>query len=271
MIETWTVTPPVDRGEPLALEFRLDENQVLDLKLWLAGKPERGEFAKKLQNPLTNVVNPGKLRLEIEETEEKLRTREVRPENIPDTLADLGEKYAELGQREKALDYLKRAQAGKSGPDVDILNLMGVIAGELGDFKRQEKFYREAGAISLFGTPWFNLALTQKHQGRIAEAIESVDRALNMARKAPYLVVRALLAEKLDNKSERNAFLQEAMRTFNPVSAQSDWELGWYTTAAQMYGDKDAAAQAEAELQRRARGGKDTPREGLLPIEFQRD
>jgi molecular chaperone DnaK len=272
LAETWAVTPPVDRGEPLALEYRLDENQVLDLKLWLAGRPERGEFAKTIENPLTNVVNPGKLRLEIEQTEEMLRTREVVPKDIPDTLADLGSKYADLGQREKALDYLKRAQAGKSSPDPWILNRMGMIAGELGDYKRQEKFYREAGAIASYGAPWFNLALSQQRQGRIVEAIEAIDRALSLERQAPYLLLRAMLAEKLNKESERNDFLQEALSSFNPTSAQSDWELGWYVTAARMSGDEQAAGQAQAEQQRRARGGsRETSSEGFLPIEFQRD
>ncbi|HEU4391250.1 MAG TPA: Hsp70 family protein [Blastocatellia bacterium] len=272
LVETWTVTPPVDGGEPLALEYRLDENQVLDLKLWLAGRPERGEFTKTLQNPLTNVVNPSALRLVIEETEEKLRSREVTPEKIPDTLADLGSKYADLGQREKALDYLKRALAGKSSPDPWILNQMGMIAGELGDHKRQEKFYREAGAIASHGAPWFNLALAQQGRGRIAEAIESIERALSLERQGPYLVLRGMLAEKLSNESERNDFLQEALACFNPISAQTRWELGWYITATRMLGDQLAASQADAELQRRARGSgsTETVAGGRLPIEVKR-
>jgi tetratricopeptide (TPR) repeat protein len=87
--------------------------------------PDAEAFAVTIENPLTNVVNPNRVRLEIEVIEEKLRKGEVPKANQPDTIATLGCKYEELGQHEKALEYLKRALAGKGVPDAGILNAMG--------------------------------------------------------------------------------------------------------------------------------------------------
>jgi tetratricopeptide (TPR) repeat protein len=270
--EIWEVTGPVSLGDPLALEYRLDENQVLDLKLWLAGSPELGEYARTMENPLTNVVNPHRTRLEIEETEEKLRTREIAARDIPDTLAELGQKYANLGQREKALDYLKRALAGKGEPDAGILNRMGMVAGELGDHEREEKFYREAAAVSSWSGPWFNLALMQERSGRIDEAIEAVERAISAGEEGPYVVLRAQLAEKRGEHHDREKFLRQAFAGFDAISSQSDWELGWFLTLARMSGDDEKVQQAKAEQSRRARGRQGEPVvEGLLPIQFRTD
>jgi molecular chaperone DnaK len=265
--EEWLITGPVNRGDALTLEFRLDENQVLDLRLRLAASEDRGEFKKTIENPLTNVVNPNRVRLEIEETEEKLRTGGVPRDRQPDTLADLASKYDDLGQREKALEYLKRAMAGKGSPDPWILNRMGMIAGEMGDHERQEKFYRESGSVSSWSAPWFNLALVQRQLGRLDEAIESVERAMISDRQAPYLVLRAMLAEKFGMQPERDKYLMEALAGFSPISAQSDWELGWFLIAVRMSGDENRVLQIESEQRRRARGDAGVrPVEGVLPI-----
>jgi molecular chaperone DnaK (HSP70) len=268
MSDVWTITGPVNRGEPLTLEYRLNENQMLDLRLRLSANPDAGDFKITIENPLTNVVNPNGVRLEIDETEERLRKGEIPRGDQPDTIARLGYKYDELGQREKALEYLRRAMAGKGAPDALILNKMGSIAGEMGDHERQEKFYREAASVSSWSGPWFNLALMQKQLGRIAEAIQSVERATANDRQAPYLLLRAMLAEKTGDKTTRDIFLDDALQVFDPISAQNDWELGWFLTAVQMSGDQDKVREIHAEQQRRARGGAGARSGGgLLPIE----
>lgn len=265
--ETWSITGPVNRGEPLLMEYRLDENQVLDLRLTIPSKPERGEFVKTINNPLTNVVDPNPLRLEIEDIEEKLRTGQVPRDSQPDVLVDLASKYAELGQREKALEYLKRALVGKGRPDALILHRMALIAGEMGDHEREEKFYREAGSISSWSAPWFNLALMLRQLGRLDEAVESVERAMKTEREAPYLVLRAMLAEKLRMNTDRDSYLAEALSVFDPISAQSDWELTWFLTAARMSGDESKLKEIQDEQRHRQRSETQVASgEGWLPI-----
>jgi len=76
-----------------------------------------------------------------------------------------------------------------------------------------------------------------------------------------------MLAEKEHTQQERDTLLEEALLVFDPISAQSDWELGWYLTAARMSGDDEKVSEAQAEQRRRARGGAATPTDdGVLPI-----
>jgi len=74
-----------------------------------------------------------------------------------------------------------------------------------------------------------------------------------------------MLAEKLKNSDERNSCLQEALGLFGPVSSLSDWELGWYLTAAQMQEAEEKISAAQAERQKRAQQ-EGVAASGQLPI-----
>jgi molecular chaperone DnaK len=263
--ETWDIPGPVQRGDTLLLEYRYDENQILSLTLGLAAHRDIPPFSAQVDKPFTNVVNPWSEKIVIETIEEELRTGKVPKAQIPARMVELAERYADLGQREKAIEYLQRVLRTKNRPDADILNKIGIYYGELGDFQRQEKYYREAAQASTWGGPWFNLSLAQEKQGRHAEAMESIDNALRQQREAPYLVQKAMLAEKLKNIDERNSYLQEALSLFGKVSSLSDWELGWYLTAAQLQDAQEMISAAQAERQKRAQhmGGTAS---GQLPI-----
>ncbi len=265
--ELWRIPGPVNRGSPLCLEFRYDENQILDFRMRLVGRDEAGQFVGTVVNPLTHVVNPHSTRLKIDEIEEDLRTGKVPSSQVSDNLVDLAEMYAEIGQREKALEFLKRALQAKNRPDAGILNKMAIYCGEMGDFEREEKLYREAAMASSWSGPWFNLALAQRRRGNHKEAVESVEKVLAMDRQAPYLVLRAMLASDLGNQQESGQFLRDALAIFAPVSSMSDWELGWLLTAARMAGDTRKEEEAKAEQMKRIQNrGRDEEEQGLLPI-----
>lgn len=263
---SWRIPPGVEMGAPLRLDYCFDENQILRLTIRLANAEQVAPFDAILENPLTNVVNPGVDKLEIEELEEQLRTGQIPKDRVVDTIVFLAEKYAKLGQREKALEYLGRALRARNRPDAAILNQMAIYYGELGDHQREEKYYREAAQASSWGGSWFNLALALKRQGRLQEAAEAVVKAIQRDRQPPYLVLRALIAEGLKNQSERNLYLEEALSSFGPYSTLSDWELGWLLTALNMAGDQEKAAQVKNEQQKRRRTGIDVPPEGELPL-----
>ncbi|PJA48426.1 MAG: hypothetical protein CO171_07435, partial [Syntrophobacterales bacterium CG_4_9_14_3_um_filter_49_8] len=78
-----------------------------------------------------------------------------------DDFIQLARWYAELNQKERALDWLRSALKSLGKPDVEILNLQGIYYGELGDHERAEKLYREADrATTSWNGPLFNLALS---------------------------------------------------------------------------------------------------------------
>jgi len=265
--QVWKITTNVKRGSPLLLKYRLDENQILTSKLMLPGLKSRG-FSATFENPFTNVVNPQSKKIRIEEVEEDLRTGKVPEEDIADTLVELAGEYAELGQREKAIEYLKRALRGQLSPDFRILHLLGWCYGEIGDYERQEKAYREAASAEPSrGVSLFNLALAQRKRGQLGEAAETIDGALAREYSPPYLVLKAQILKSLGRDAEYKKALEEGLNSFNPVAMLDDWTLGWFIFAARMAGNQDKLKEAENE-QRTRRKGKPSQREdeGLLPI-----
>jgi Tfp pilus assembly protein PilF len=261
----WDITPPVDRGDPLLLEFRFDDNQVLGLKLRMAEKERGKPFKMTLENPLTNVVNPWVEKVEIEDLEEKLRIGKIPRAQMVDVTIELARKYAKIGHREKAIEYLQRALRAKNRPDCYILNLIGIYFAELGDHEKAAKYYHEAAQIPGCEAAWFNLALSLRKVGNFLDAKISIDKALERERQAPYLVLKAQLAEAAGNMAERETCFAEAMSIFGPITSLDDWELGWFLTSAKMAGDQEKAEKAETERRRRATGIEAPDLRGVLP------
>lgn len=255
----WDLQPPVNQGAPLLLRYRMDGNQVLHLRLSLPDDPQQ-EFVRTIENPLTNVVNPNAKRGRIAELEEQMRTKGIPATKQRATVEEIALLYTDLGQRERALSLL--AGLLKAGPDLNILNRMGIICGELGDFERQERFYREAAKISTSGVPLFNLALSQKQQGKLQAAMTTIDEAIARDPDPPYLVLKAMLAESLKQPQQRNALLIQAFSSFDPLTTLNDWELGWYLTGARLGGDSQRQQDAEAERSRRGKSSTATTDSG---------
>lgn len=264
----WSIPPPVNKGDKLSLEYRYDENQILYLKMRLADKENSPEFEANIDNPLTNVVNPNSTKIEIEQIEEDIRTNQISVNQIPNELVNLAKKYSELNYYEKAMDYLKRALKAKKEPNTYILNLMGIYAGEMGDYKKQEKLYKEAAAISKDSVPLFNLSLSQESRNQIPEALESINKALAIDEDAPYFVQLAKLMGKVGNQTEKIGYLEHALTLFDPLEELTDWELHWFILAAKMLGNSALISESNAERKRRALIDAKEKKEidGVLPI-----
>jgi tetratricopeptide (TPR) repeat protein len=269
--KTWEIKPPVSYGEPLLLEYRYNENQVLELNMYLIRDGKKVEqFNVIEENPLTNVVNPEGKQLLIDEMESELTSGKIERTTQPEKLLEIAELQADLGQYEKALDRLKNALKIKGKPDANILNKMAVYYGEMGDHESEEKMYRNAAIDAKWPGAWFNLALAQKRRGKHAEALASVDNAIAKEPAAPYIVLRAMILEKLGEKEQSKKELEDALALFDPVGSLSDWELGWLSTAARMAGDSEKQKEADQEIKGRARravSNQSADEERLYPLQ----
>lgn len=245
------ITTPVNRGDPLLLQYRMDENQALYMQVQLAGEAESFELV--VENPLTNVVNPQSIQNEILELEEDVRRGNVTSSAIPDRYVELAEKYRAIGQREKALTYLQQALRGRGRADPFILNLLGIIAGELGDTESEIQKYREAAEAGEDAAPLFNAALALEKQGLIREAVEAADKAIARDPKPAYFTLRAKLAERSADTRGRTQFLDQAIRSFSPLGTMSEWDLGWYETAMRMADNTEQVRLVSEEFIRRRR------------------
>ncbi len=265
-VNTASFDHPVFVGDPLALRYRVDGNQVLTMRARLADADDSDEVELTIENPLTNVVDPSESRRRIDEVEEELRTSKLTKDETLRRLDELARRYADIGQRERALAFINTTLRARARPDAGLLNRAGILAGEIGDHQRQEKYYREAAQVSTWTGPLFNLALAYESQGRTDAAVAALDEALERSRDAPYLVLRARLARKVGDDAAAAALVDEALALFDPVDSLDDFELSWVEAAARMAKDDQLVAEATAERQRRQRAGAaPASAEGVLP------
>lgn len=262
----WEIAAPIVKGEPLAVDVCFDENQVLHIAM-SSERPGSQPFTMRIENPITHVVNPGEVRMRIEEIEHGLETGAIPPAKVVSTLTDLGWDDAEIGQREKALDRLQRALRRLGRPSAYILHRMGLIANELGDEVASTRYYLQATAAeSTWSSSLFNLALAQYRRGELDEARRHVDLAIARDPIAPHYTLRAKIAAAAGDGATRDQALSRAFEEFAPVTTLDAWELGWYESAAALKGDDGIVSRLQAEKRTRA-GSKPVARteRGLLP------
>lgn len=269
--ETWNILGPVKKGEPLKLEYGFDENQVLKLRLTLTGKSGTQEFKAQTEKPFSNTVNPHSKREKALEIEEELKTGKLPMEAMLKKMVELAQMHDELGQYDKAISLLQAVMQKKHEPDAYLINRIANLYGQKGDVAKMEKFFKEAiGIDSSWHGPSFNLALSQKKRGKLQEAAQTLDTVLHRDREAPYLVLRASIADQMKDLPLKQELLEEARTSFGTLEALSPWELGWCLSCASMLADEEGKRAAEAEIKRRAREDQnenDSDDSGVLPFQ----
>ncbi len=264
----WDITEPVKRGNPLYLKYRLDENNVFHTNLSMLTSDGYQEFKSTIEHPLTHVVNPETNRLTIENLEELLKTQKFTSDQTAAYLVELAELYSEIRHHEKAIDFLKKALQIINSPDVMILNKLGIICGEIGDYEREEKYYNSATeADDNYSGALFNLALSKNRRSMYTDALKKIDEALNRKNSGPYNILRALILKNLGRNTESDDTLKTGIKMFDDFRVQSDWELGWYTTGLKLTGNEKKIKEIENELKARKKSSRVlTDEDGLLPI-----
>jgi len=260
----WTLPEGISPGDEIVMEYRFTAGKQFECRASFPKRPSR-PLEQTVENPLVNVANPNAVQVRIEEAEEKLRRREI--EGAPaerDAFFQLAKWYAELNQREKALDYLRTAQTRVRIPDPEILNLQGIYLMELGDFERGKKAFLDAAqAEPAWGGPLFNLALNFRRSGFHEEALKTIDWAIQSAgMQGSFLGLKSLCLESLGRGDEARTAAVTALKSFPPPRALEDWDLGWYRTIARLLGDERAEKAAAQEFANRKKKPDDM-REGV--------
>ena len=241
---TWSIPAPIREGARLWLAYRFDANQCLELRMGRKGE-ETPYFITQVENPLTHVVNPNKVRAEIEGMEEQLRRGEIDNEDISEHVERIGDIYRGLGQRDKAMSYLRWALRTRVGPQVYVLNKMADLACEQGNRKSAEKLYAEAARVSNWAGTYFNWALAKKNWNDLGPALELVRRAFELEQDPPYLVLQARIEKMLGNAAECDRLLTEALSRFGRPCDLGDWSLGWLASAATLAANAELAHDVE--------------------------
>lgn len=175
------------QGEPLAVEWSLDKNQCLALRLRRVDSDEEGEvdFEQRFDAPLTHTDQGQIARCRLLEAEEMVRCSMIRVQ-LGRTFEQMARDAARIGHRERALHYIACA-VPHDGPTFNLLNLRAIYLEELGDRARAESVYRQASEWPMAG---FNLALLLHKSKRRQEALESIDQVLERSPQPAYLVLK---------------------------------------------------------------------------------
>jgi len=263
--QTWTLPAPVRKGEPLALTLGVDENQAVRLEL-SRRSGEADDFRRSLSSPLAHVDNLRRVQARVLEREERLRRGEVDDDDRGVEHRRLAEDYGEMRHYEKAIDAMKVAiRCGEDGPAP--LNLIGIWYGKLRDKDREERHYRNALEFGEWSTALFNLALTRRDRGDLADALSCIERAIATAPdEATNLVLKSDIVRRGGDTATADTIARKALDQANITRLEhaSDWALAWYERAATDL--KDSAWQVQLKLERERRKTKThEPRVGFLP------
>jgi len=250
--EIWRLPKSASAGDEITLGYRVTAGKQFECRAYLTDFPE-SVLEESVENPLVNILNPHTVRLKIEKAEEELRQKGGGSAEDRDTFVQLARWYAEINQREKALDYLRLALNRLQEPDAEILNLQGIYFEELGDHDRAKKAYMEANrSTQTWSGPLFNLALSYKKRGLHKEALQAIEDGITKAGiSGPDLTLKAMCMESLGDTEKAKQTLTEAMQNYDHPESLDDWELGWYCTAAKLLGDDESMKKAKTARDRR--------------------
>lgn len=250
--EVWTLPETALPGEEIVMEYRITAGKRFESRAFLASMPDE-VFECMIDNPLVNVYNPGSIRLKIEEAEEGLRMRGGGSADDRDTFVQIAQWYAELNQKERALDILRTALRKQRGPDVGILNLQGIYFGELGDHEREEKSYKEAIKVSRsWSGPMFNLALSYRKRGMHETALKTIERCIDKyGDDGPEHSLKVMCLESLKQIDKAKECARDALDLYDPPATLSDFELGWNHFIAKYVEDAEMLKEIEQEMKKR--------------------
>lgn len=258
--EIWRVDDILPRSTPLRLSYRMDANQDLHVRLAIEDGPLR---EMTFENPLTHVVNPSSKRARILKLEKEIARPELPEAKLVENTKAIASLYSDLGQREKALDVLRRVLRDRGGADAGLLLQIGITSGELGDHAREEKFFLQSARVSRWSAPLFNLALSRRRRGLYREAMTSIDEAIARNPEPPAWVLKADIAKALGEPHAEP--LKTGMGLFAPATFLDDWQLGWYLFGATLSNDPALAERARTEQRRRLQTTSPPSPRGVLP------
>ena len=266
--EQWTINSVVNQGEPILLRYRVDANQLVQLELSLVNQPDYRPFKGEIENPLTNVVNVNTKRERVLALEESMRTGDLDVEQQIDIVIEIADLEQQLGRRERALQLLH--ESGRRVKDTSMLFKLARVYGEIGDHEQEQEYYlRTVKNEPNNSAAFFNIALSQRSQGKNRQALVNVEKTIEITPDGPSYTLKALIEEKLGNQSSSEQALDRAFDLFEPTRLQKDWELYWYGTAAKLASDDVRLKDYEEELRSRNQSinKADT---GLLPLDSPR-
>lgn len=230
----------VKRGDQVELSYVLDSNKLLRVQVALPKHPGARAHAQ-FENPLCSTRFENETQREILQLEQAVSEAisQRRAADVTHQMEELARKYLALSRHERALNWARSAMQIAGGPDLDMLNLMGICYLRMGSFDRAEKAFAEGtrlepGADSLH----FNLSLVLPRMGRDEEALQAVNKATELDRtEGAYRAHKGDILLRLGRAEEAQAEFKAAAPLLDPFVRSSPFHRGWRMTVAERLGD----------------------------------
>jgi len=257
----WHLPAPVSVDDRLALDWRIDENQCIELTLTRMDDPDTPPFVHRFDAPIVHLDQSQVARVRMLERMEAIRQGNVTRADLGAAFEQIARDSATLGEHEKALHFVALAMQEK-GDDISLLNLRGMCREKIGDRDGARASYRMAAD---WAGARFNLALMDWRAGKYDEALKEVDSALDDEPKRAYRVLRGDILARLGRKDEARVEWQDAIAGKPDWSQFSDFDLGWLDRAAHALDEHAVLKHIRKAREDAARVPTRVTRQGELP------
>jgi tetratricopeptide (TPR) repeat protein len=258
----WSLPPPVSTADRLALDWRIDDNQCVELHLSRIGDEETEPFLHRFDAPIAH-HDPGQIvRCRMLERDEAIRNGEIDGTALGPAFEAHARDCATLGEYERALHFVTLAMQER-GQTINLLNLRGIYREKVGDRDGARESYEQAGECAF---TQFNLALLLHRNGEDRDALAAVGRAIELESARAYHALRGDILAEMGKPEGARLEWQDAVAGNPDWERCDDCELGWMQRAAT--GLRDDTLANRIRDQRRKRFGPELvrcPREGELP------
>lgn len=259
----WHLPAPVSADDLLALEWRIDENQCVELTLHRQDDADTSSFVHRFDAPITHRDMGQLVRCQMLERMQSIREDKVPRADLGNAFEQIAKDCGALGEYEKGIHFVRLAVQEK-GDTLNLLNMAGIYREKIGDTDGAQASYERAA--SDWTAPRFNLARLHFHAGRHAEALHTVDAAIAEHDKRAYHCLRGDILAALGRQNEARLVWEDAIGGHVDFATLDDFELGWVESAASKLKRDETLDRIRSERQARAQQVKRVTRQGELPV-----
>lgn len=266
----WQIEDDLIKGDRLILNYKMDENQILRLKLSLTSNPDNF-YEIEIDNPFTNIVNPNTIRIQIDKLENELATAKFDKEEKIYKILELAKLYSDIRFFEKSIEYYKMILQSSNYEDSSVFFKIANLYGQIGNHLKEDKYYKEGFNKFQDSGFMFNLALSKYKQRLYDDAEECIKLAIETDQESgPYYLLYSNILEKNNKSEESEKYLKNSFDYFNPITIMSDWEIYWYLNACGRMNYEDKIEEVNIEVKKRNLNNKPfiSNYEGVLPLKL---
>lgn len=263
----WSLPPPVSTGDRLALEWSIDDNQCVELRLSRMDDPNTEPFVHRFDAPIMH-RDPGHfVRCRLLEREEAIRNDAIPRTEFGQAFEQHARDCAALGEYEKALHFVGLAMQDQ-GETLGLINLRGIYCERIGDRDGAVHSYQQAGE---WPASKFNLSLLHYNGHSYQQALADLDVALDLEPRRAYHALRGDILDKMGKSKQARLEWEDTVAGTSDWSQMDEFELGWVERAARRLQDDALAERIKQARKRFADSTGPGASQGLLPALIEAD